>query len=792
MSKCRTPGCGSYENGSGFCNSCLKASRQEPVRRPLYEFPIRGATLQIWLTDVWAERTAAIISLPGKIEDAIFVGAGPEIRDQYRREIQAHPPVFGTVACGTAPGKLSCKHILHCVIPDWAGGQNNEVRALREALTQGLARADDLHCDSIAIPSASEGNGYPQDLDAAVTLDAVIQFLNLDRPSGIRHVHFSLHHELTATAFDAEARRRAAGAPFAEPSFAAPPAPAVDGLPAAAAAPVPPAALDESRLVFSFPVGDATIEVRQGDLTRERTDAIVNPANEYLSHGAGVAGAIAKAGGPTIQAECTQYVRDCGAVAPGQVAMCAGAGLLPCKWVIHAVGPTWEDGRSGEVLILRGAVEHALEYAASLPGCRSIAIPAISSGIFGFPKPLCAAVLIDAAIRFLQSPARTLKCVRFTNLDVWLLPPFFAAGLMLAMTLGPNCTDLLLRGSETRMRQLGGVALGAAGQEVGRVMTDTHRTTQQHDTGANCEGPDSGGRKSMVFSRNNVAKVPSLNATGVWAPLRPLRGQNLITAIDKTTRTYIRKGTELPPPHPEAPKSPVPNLARNPVLLGNRRESALASASYPVFLIKKGLLHESDFGHFCPPDPMQAFRRRLKHSRDDLNDNLHVNKRFLSDLMTQKLETLSLQTHSKKRGVPSPPPPQKLGSIFEPDFDFDRCNISSPRVPTAPGPDEHLRSRPRNASPRLAIPKAVPPTEAGEVKSFTPHFNIEELLRGGNIDIPESLRLLASGPLQDLRAPIFRRPAVCQDLILYREPPSVHATARMRKIIVCSLVPHTP
>jgi len=158
------------------------------------------------------------------------------------------------------------------------------------------------------------------------------------------------------------------------------------------------------------------IEVRQGDLTEEDTDAIVNAANSHLMHGGGVAGAIVRRGGSSIQAESDRWVREHGPVSTGQVAVTA-AGSLPARVIIHAVGPVWRGGRAGEDELLRSAVWNSLAQAEELK-LTSIALPAISSGIFGFPKDRCATILIQAALDFFQQhPAGHLRLIRFTNID---------------------------------------------------------------------------------------------------------------------------------------------------------------------------------------------------------------------------------------------------------------------------------------------------------------------------------------------------------------------------------------
>lgn len=159
-----------------------------------------------------------------------------------------------------------------------------------------------------------------------------------------------------------------------------------------------------------------SIQTRLGDLTQEEVDAIVNAANSQLAHGGGVAGAIVRAGGYIIQEESNRWVGEHGPVPTGQVAV-TGAGNLSCKTVIHAVGPVWQGGRKNEDELLRLAVWNSLLKAHEL-GLTSISMPAISSGIFSFPKERCAAILVKAALDFCtQYPESSMREIRFTNFD---------------------------------------------------------------------------------------------------------------------------------------------------------------------------------------------------------------------------------------------------------------------------------------------------------------------------------------------------------------------------------------
>jgi O-acetyl-ADP-ribose deacetylase len=135
-----------------------------------------------------------------------------------------------------------------------------------------------------------------------------------------------------------------------------------------------------------------------GDITERSVDAIVNAANSYLKHGGGVAAAIVRKGGAIIQKESDKIVTDRGPIPVGS-SVSTTAGKLPCKAVIHTVGPRMGEGN--EDYKLRKAVRSSL-LLASEKGFRNISMPAISSGTFGFPKDRCAKILVEESKAFLQ------------------------------------------------------------------------------------------------------------------------------------------------------------------------------------------------------------------------------------------------------------------------------------------------------------------------------------------------------------------------------------------------------
>ena len=159
------------------------------------------------------------------------------------------------------------------------------------------------------------------------------------------------------------------------------------------------------------------VEFEVGDLTEQQVDAIVNAANESLLGGGGVDGAIHRAGGPEILAE-SQTLGGC---ATGD-AKPTTAGQLPARWVIHAVGPVWRGGGRREAEQLASAHRRALEVARDL-GAHTIALPAISCGIYGYPPELAAPVAVGVLDEFEQD----FELVRFVFLDEALRDLFAAA-----------------------------------------------------------------------------------------------------------------------------------------------------------------------------------------------------------------------------------------------------------------------------------------------------------------------------------------------------------------------------
>lgn len=150
------------------------------------------------------------------------------------------------------------------------------------------------------------------------------------------------------------------------------------------------------------------IDLFQGDITTFSCNVMVNAANSALAGGSGVDGAIHRVGGPSILAECHK-IGGC----PTGGAVVTGAGDLPASHVVHAVGPVWQGGTAGEALLLAAAYKASLAHVVKL-GLRHVAVPALSTGAYGYPLQPAAKIAIDAAADFLDEVPETGALRRIT------------------------------------------------------------------------------------------------------------------------------------------------------------------------------------------------------------------------------------------------------------------------------------------------------------------------------------------------------------------------------------------
>jgi O-acetyl-ADP-ribose deacetylase (regulator of RNase III) len=178
----------------------------------------------------------------------------------------------------------------------------------------------------------------------------------------------------------------------------------------------------EGDFIMRHRIGEQMLELTQGDITLQEVDAIVNAANSSLAGGGGVDGAIHRRGGPEIMQETHRlYPAGC----PTGSAVITAAGDLPAKFVIHAVGPFWHGGQQDESQQLASAYRRALELADENQ-CRSVALPAISTGVYGYPVDLAARVALGESLKFLPE-ATSLELIRFVLFSAGTYGAFAAA-----------------------------------------------------------------------------------------------------------------------------------------------------------------------------------------------------------------------------------------------------------------------------------------------------------------------------------------------------------------------------
>lgn len=162
-------------------------------------------------------------------------------------------------------------------------------------------------------------------------------------------------------------------------------------------------------------VAGTDIVVLSGDITEQDVEVIVNAANERLEHGGGVAAAISEAGGPAIQEESDRHVDEHGPLGPGDAATTDG-GKLEAGWVVHVVGPRHSGDRERDERLLRTAVDAALDAAAQTRA-RTVALPAISTGVFGYPMDEATHVICAAVADWVTENRGRLDEVRLVGFD---------------------------------------------------------------------------------------------------------------------------------------------------------------------------------------------------------------------------------------------------------------------------------------------------------------------------------------------------------------------------------------
>ncbi len=170
---------------------------------------------------------------------------------------------------------------------------------------------------------------------------------------------------------------------------------------------------------FLIQLGPSQLQLLKGDITKIAVDAIVNAANSSLAGGGGVDGAIHRAGGPEVMHELNAVADQIGGRCETGQAVVTSAGRLPARYIFHAVGPRYRDGKHGEPELLKSCYETCLRLAAERD-IKTISFPSISTGIYGYPLEEAAEIAIRTVVTWLREhadPIRTVKLVQFSDHD---------------------------------------------------------------------------------------------------------------------------------------------------------------------------------------------------------------------------------------------------------------------------------------------------------------------------------------------------------------------------------------
>ena len=402
--------------------------------------------------DITKEKVDAIVNPAdhrlthgGGVAQAIVNAGGKLIQEDSNAHIQKYGPVGICDNAVTQGGRLPCRFVIHTVGPEWPSGFDQQKRQdcrlkLKTACKNSIYEASKMKLTSIAFPAISTSRtgifGMPADECARYMLDAVCDFAKCMEscPSSVRLVRIVLFDQRTTTAF---LDRFDSMFPSSSPSFQSTsssssffsPLPSDQssttdaGMERTLVQQLQPSSTSIYR---SINLGKLTLSLVQGDITKEKVDAIVNPADRRLTHGGGVAQAIVNAGGKLIQEESNAHIQKYGPVGICDNAVTQGGGL-PCRFVIHTVGPEWPRGfdqqkRQDCRLQLKTACKNSI-YEASTMKLKSIAFPAISTsrtGIFGMPADECARYMLDAVYDFargMESCPSSVRLVRIVLFD---------------------------------------------------------------------------------------------------------------------------------------------------------------------------------------------------------------------------------------------------------------------------------------------------------------------------------------------------------------------------------------
>uniref|UniRef100_A0AAY5L005 Macro domain-containing protein n=1 Tax=Esox lucius TaxID=8010 RepID=A0AAY5L005_ESOLU len=438
----RAVGCPQPYQSGLVSEAGINSRWEETVADAIYSLPW-GLQVVVRQGDITKEKADALVNAAngdldhaGGVAAALSRAGGPEVQ-QASRDLVRQVGRLGTGSVvETTGGKLPCKMLLHAVGP--VGGSGNERPLLEKTVKTALDLAETLELQTLAMPCISSGIfGVPLKVCSEAIVSAVRDF-GREKRILTKVTLIDVRAEVVKAMQEACDRLLLGRRESSEQKGWSRTTTTVE------------------ETSYYLPWG-LQVVVRQGDITKEEADALVNAANGDLDHGGGVAAALSRAGGPEVKQASRDLVRKVGRLATGSVVETTG-GKLPCKMLLHAVGPV--GGRGNERPLLEKTVKTALDLAETLE-LQTLAMPCISSGIFGVPLKVCSEAIVSA-VRDFGREQRILTKV--TLIDV-------RAEVVRAMQ---EACDRLLLGRKESSEQKGGSRTTTTTTNTSHGDTDTY------------------------------------------------------------------------------------------------------------------------------------------------------------------------------------------------------------------------------------------------------------------------------------------------------------------------------
>ena len=378
-----------------------------------------GGMLTVKKGDILKEKVTAIINAAnekldhiGGVAFAIDRASRGNVQRESRKVIQSRGRVpTGQVAVTGAGGSLQCLRVIHAVGPDAHERPHKECEQLLVLVCENVLRtAEAQGMVSVALPAISSGiYAMKKDVVAQILINTILYY-RYHHTSTLKDIRIVLFEEETLRLFLQFACEAKKGVPpgAMQPVVTPPRSPDIVEIPLEKTKPqhTPP-----NDITLPLPNG-GTLTVKKGDILKEKVTAIINAANEKLDHIGGVAFAIDRASRGNVQRESRKVIQSRGHVPTGQVAVTGAGGSLQCQRVIHAVGPDAHERPHKECEQLLVLVCENVLRTAEAQGMVSVALPAISSGIYAMKKDVVAQILINTILYYRYHHTSTLKDIR--------------------------------------------------------------------------------------------------------------------------------------------------------------------------------------------------------------------------------------------------------------------------------------------------------------------------------------------------------------------------------------------